>query len=395
MKYDLIVIGGGPAGLSTALHAKQRGLSTLILEKGSLVNSIRNFPQNMTFFSTVEELEIGGIPFELRSPGDRSIGGRVLRRGAYVLKKDLHRMMTTLAKKKEVRLAASSADPGKSALNSPILKRARALVGSVTDSIPSRRPTRVEAIDYYCKVADAHKVEIRGNSEVVSVRRTSNATGCFALEVRDTTTSGLSTVTGDKVVVATGFYDNPSPMDVPGENLPNVSHYYPGPVLGPDKRAVVIGGNHSAVDTALDLYRHGIGVTVLHRHDSFGKRIKPWILPEIKRRIGNGDITAHFNCRIVEILGDGVVIEKDGEKRTIKCDFVYAMTGYHPDFGFLRSMGIRIDEQTGVPAHDPFTFESNVPGIYLAGSITAGNDLEKVFIDTGRMHGKAIVNNLL
>lgn len=325
MKHDVIIIGGGPAGLSAAIEAKNKNLSVMVLEKGSIVNSIQNFPTGMVFFSTAELLEIGGVPFIASSP----------------------------------------------------------------------HPTRVEAVNYYAHVAKSYGIEFRGNSKVLSVNRVSNRLAHFNVEIKNMVTSQLSFASADKVVVATGFYDNPNMLNVPGENLQNVSHYYREPGLHFGQKVIIIGGRNSAVEAALDLYRHGVNVTVLHRGEWFGKNVKYWILPDIENRVKNGEVAAHFNSRVLEIKPDRIVADVDGENEEFECDFVYALTGYHPDVNFIKNLGIEVDEETGVPKHDPETLESNVKGIHIAGSIVAGYDCNKIFIENGREHGKLIFNNLV
>lgn len=324
MKYDLIVIGGGPAGLSAAIEAKKKNLKVLVLDKGAIVNSIQNFPPSMIFFSTVELLEIGGVPFIAGSP----------------------------------------------------------------------HPTRAEAVNYYARVAASFGIEFKGNSKAVSVSRTSNGRTSFIVEVKNEHTSRLSFLTADRIVVATGFYDNPNLLGVPGEEIPNVSHTYGEPGLHFGQKVVVVGGKNSAVEAALDLYRHGVDVTILYRREWFGKSVKYWILPDIENRVKNGEIAARFNTKILEIKPDRVIADVNGESQKFECDFVYALTGYHPDVNFLKDLGIEIDQETGVPKHDPETFESNVEGIYVAGSIVAGYDCNKIFIENGREHGKHIANNM-
>ena len=324
MKYNVIVIGGGPAGLSAAVEAKKRGLSVLLLDKGSIVNSIQHFPTSMVFFSTLEVLEVGDVPF----------------------------------------IATSS------------------------------HPTRVEAVQYYSRVAKTHGIEFRGNSRVISVRKSTNGTSHFQLEIKNVASSRFSFPVADNVIVATGFYDQPNMLNVPGENLPNVSHYFREPGLHFGQRVVVIGGKNSAVEAALDLYRHGVNVTLLYRKEWFGKSVKYWMLPDIENRVKNGQINARFKCEVVEILPDKVVAEVDGKSEEIECDFVYALTGYHPDVYFLRDLGIEIDEKTGIPGHNPDSFETNIEGLYVAGSIVAGYDCNKIFIENGREHGKAIAKSL-
>lgn len=321
MKYDVIVIGSGPAGLSAAIEARKRNFSVVVLDKGTIVNSIQKFPTNMVFFSTVELLEIAGIPFVASLP----------------------------------------------------------------------HPTRVEAVNYYSRVAKFFGIEFNFNSKVVSV---CPAPRGFNLEIKNEASSRSSFILADKVIVATGFYDNPNLLNVPGENLPNVSHYYKEPGAHFGQKVTVVGGKNSSVEAALDLYRHGVGVTVIYRGECFGKSVKYWILPDIENRVKNKEIMVHFNSKVLEIKPDRIIAEVCGKKEEFECDFVYALTGYHPAINFLREIGIEVDEKTGVPKHDPGTLESNVKGIYVAGSIVAGFDCNKIFIENGREHGKLIAESL-
>jgi thioredoxin reductase (NADPH) len=324
MKYDVIVVGAGPAGLSAAIEVKKKHFTVLLLDKGAIVNSIQSFPSQMIFFSTVELLEIGGVPFVASTP----------------------------------------------------------------------HPTRPEAVNYYSRVASSHGIEFRGGSLVLSVKRSLDQPACFSIEVKNMVSSQLSFLSADRVIVATGFYDNPNLLDVPGERLPNVSHYYKETGFHFGQSVIVVGGNNSAVEAALDLYRHGVSVTLLHRGEWLGKNVKYWILPDIENRVRKGDIRAHFNSRVLDIKPNRVVIEHDGIREEVACDFVYVLTGYHPAVNFLREMGIEVDEVTGIPVHNPDTLESSVKGIFLAGSILAGYDCNRIFIENGREHGRIIARSL-
>ncbi len=325
MKYDVIVIGAGPAGLSAAIETKRKNFSVLVLDMGAIVNSIQKFPAGMIFFSTVELLEIAGVPFIASAP----------------------------------------------------------------------HPTRSEAINYYARVAKSCGVEFMGNSRVLSVTKSSNGSRNFSLEIKNAVSSRLSFISAERVIVATGFYDNPNMLNVPGENLPNVSHYYREPGIHYGQKVAVIGGKNSAVEAALDLYRHGVQVTLIYRGEYFGKNVKYWILPDIENRVKSGEIMAYFNSRVLEIKQDNVVLEHEGRREEIASDFTYALTGYHPAVNFLGEIGIEVDEKTGVPKHDPETLESNVKGIFIAGSIVAGYDCNKIFIENGREHGKVIARSLM
>jgi thioredoxin reductase (NADPH) len=325
MKYDVIVIGAGPAGLSAAIEMKKKNFSVLLLDKGAIVNSIQNFPTNMIFFSTAELLEIAGVPFIANSP----------------------------------------------------------------------HPTRTEVVNYYARMAKSHEIEFKGNSKVLSVSKGYDGSAHFKIEIKNAVSSQLSFVSSDRVIIATGFYDNPNLLNVPGENLPNVSHYYKEPGLHFGQKVIVIGGRNSAVEAALDLYRHGVSVTLIHRGEWLEKNVKYWILPDIENRLKNGEIMAGFASRVMEIKPDKVIIEKNGRQEEVASDFVYALTGYRPAVNFLRDIGIEVDQRTGVPKHDPVTLESNVKGIFVAGSIVAGYDCNRIFIENGREHGKLIAESLI
>ncbi len=383
MNYDIIVIGAGPAGLSVALQAKRMGMTALVLEKGRIVNSIQNFPRDMVFFSTVEQLAIGDVRFEVRPPTGRSNGGAFIRKGAYTTKQVLRGLMRKLAARKSGEAAAQAHG---------LVRKTSRFIMSTINSIPSGHPTRLEAIDYYKRVAEARHLEVMENSEVVSVKREAHKP--FVVRAKNPATSETTDYLAERIVVATGYFDNPNTLGVPGENLPHVSHYYKGADAHGGQHVVVVGGNNSAVDTALDLHTHGIWVTIVHRGQSYSRNVKPWILPLIEGLVGERKIDALFNSKLLEINSTGVTIEIGGERRAIQCHFVYAMTGYRPDVDLLKGMGIAVDEETGVPSHNPATFETNVPGIFVAGSVTAGFDCDKVFIENGREHGKTIIRGM-
>jgi thioredoxin reductase (NADPH) len=195
-------------------------------------------------------------------------------------------------------------------------------------------------------------------------------------------------------VIATGYYDHPNYMNVPGENLPKVSHYFKEAHPYFDKEVCVIGGKNSSVDAALELVKAGARVTVLYRGKEYSSSIKPWILPEFEVLVRNGTIMMEFNSHIIEITNDQVRYKKDGEEKTIYNDFVFAMTGYRPDHQFLKAIGIKIDEETGRPLFNPDTMETNIEGVYIAGVIAAGNNANEIFIENGRFHGGLIAQSI-
>lgn len=207
----------------------------------------------------------------------------------------------------------------------------------------------------------------------------------------------LFTVTTDKdvygtpyVVIATGYYDHPNYMDIPGEELPKVHHYFKEGHEFFDTDVLVIGGKNSAVDAALELNKAGARVTVVYRGSEYSPSIKPWVLPEFEGVVRNGEVTMHFNTIVKEIREHEVIINIDGREEMIKNDFVFAMTGYHPDHSFIRAMGVTIDEETGRPFCHPETMETNVAGLFIAGVIAAGNNANEIFIENGRFHGDCI-----
>jgi len=319
--YDLLVIGSGPTGLACAIEAQRAGFSALLVDKGCLCNSLFHYPEHMTFFTTPELLEIGGMPF----------------------------------------------------------------------STPNQKPTRVEALEYYRKVAEHYSLDLRPYQ---AVERVSGADGDFAVHTSDRFGRPIQH-RARKLVLATGYYDLPNLLGIPGEQLSKVQHYYddPHPFFGLD--VVVIGGKNSAAIAALELWRHGARVTLVHRDAEMHKHVKYWILPDINNRIKNGAITAYFSSNVTRITEDDVTIATPHGSLTIANDFVFAMTGYHPDFSFLEQLGIQFDEANDrSPRCNPATLESNVPGIYLAGVILGGRRTNEIFIENGRFHGKLIAQDL-
>ena len=318
---DVAIVGAGPAGLSTAIECARRGLSHVILDKGTLVDSIRRVPVHMVFFTTPELLEIGDMPL-------------------------------------------------------------------VT---PHEKPTRVEALKYYRRVAEHFDLALHPYEKVDDVRREN---GSFQLSTTPRL-GGSRTYEVSNVVVATGYYDNPNMMSVPGEELPKVSHYYneAHPYFG--QEVAVIGGANSAAETALELFRSGVKVTLIHREKELSSHIKYWVRPDIVNRVEREEIRAFFETDVEEIYPDKLRLKKkNGERFEIANDFVLALTGYHPDYPFLESMGIHIEPDNGEPVHDADTMETNIPGIYVAGGIAAGRQANKIFIENGRFHGIQIVKHI-
>ncbi|MBN8545446.1 MAG: YpdA family putative bacillithiol disulfide reductase [Ignavibacteria bacterium] len=312
MRYDVLIIGAGPIGLACAIEAKRNGLTYKVIEKGCLVNSIFNYPVNMTFFSTSERLEIGEVPF--------------ISHGT--------------------------------------------------------KPTRSEALEYYRRVAESWKLDINLYERVSGV---SGTIGNF------TVSSDRGVYASKIVIVSTGFFDFPNLMNIPGEELPKVKHYYDDPHLYANMDIVVIGGGNSAVDVALETFRKGARVTMVVKNPEIDKGVKYWVRPDIENRIKDGSIISYFNSSVVEIKPESVIISTpDGEKE-IKNDFVLAMTGYRPDYDFLTQIGIAtLDPVTMEPQYDNTTFQTNIPGIFLAGVVCCGQETRKWFIENSRYHATNI-----
>jgi thioredoxin reductase (NADPH) len=319
---DILVVGAGPAGLAVSIAAQKEGLDALIVEKGALVNSIAHFPTGMTFFTTPDLLEIGGLPF-------------------------------------------------------------------VT---PYDKPTRGEALRYYRRVVDTYGLEIAFDERVETITADGDA---FVVRSRCTAPArkGAFAVRRTRhVVLATGYYDQPNRLGVPGEDLPHVSHYYDDPHPCYRKQVVVVGGKNSAAIAALELFRAGAAtVTLVHRGAALSSSVKYWIRPDVENRIKEGAIRALFETRVREIQPDRVVVQGPDVGADLPADAVFLLTGYLPDTALLRHAGVRVDPETLRPEHDPDTFETNVPGIFVAGSIVSGRDTNRTFIENGRFHGAAIV----
>jgi thioredoxin reductase (NADPH) len=319
-RVDVLVIGAGPTGLACGIEAQKAGFKVLIVDKGCLVNSLFNYPTQMTFFTTPELLEIGDIPF----------------------------------------------------------------------STANQKPTREEALEYYRKVAEHYHMPV---NQYQWVKTVIGRDGDFEITATDRLGRVYDYRTR-KLIVATGYYDLPNLLNIPGEDLPKVFHYYREPHPFFDLDVVVIGGKNSAAISSLDLWRHGARVTLVHRGSRMHGHVKYWILPDIENRIRNGEIKAYFNSTVEQIGPDYVVIDTLDDRIRLKNDFVFALTGYHPDYDFLSSMGIELSSDHCRPVCDPLTLESNVPGIYLAGVIVAGSRTNEIFIENGRFHGQQIVEHL-
>jgi thioredoxin reductase (NADPH) len=260
-------------------------------------------------------------------------------------------------------------------------------IGDLPLTSPSEKPTRAEALKYYRKCAEHYALELRLGHRVESVER---GDGRFRVRTRDE--QGIaSQFEAKKIVIATGYYDLPNRLGVPGEDSPHVSHYYTEPHPFWQQDVVVIGGKNSAAEAALDLYRSGARVTLVHRRAELGSTIKYWVRPDIENRIKAGQVRALFDTEVKRIEPGRVWVSNHAGEYSLPAVQVFALTGYHPDFEFLRSLGISLDPSTNKPTMDPQTHESNVPGIFLAGVVIGGNHTSEIFIENGRFHGKQIV----
>ncbi|HZU09801.1 MAG TPA: YpdA family putative bacillithiol disulfide reductase [Pseudacidobacterium sp.] len=263
-------------------------------------------------------------------------------------------------------------------------------IGDIPFPSVNQKPTRNEALEYYRKVAEHYQLDVRQYQNVDSV---SGSDGDFRVHVTDQFGRKFIHHTR-KLVVATGYYDLPNYLGIPGEDLPKVHHYYEDPHPYYDLDVLVIGGKNSAAIAALDLWRHGARVTLVHRGTGMHRHVKYWILPDIENRIKNGEITAYFESEVERIEEDSVTLKTPQGEVVLENDFVFAMTGYHPDFDFLTALGIRLESKHRCPECDPQSLESNVPGIYLAGVIIAGERTNEIFIENGRFHGRQIAADL-
>ncbi len=313
-------MGAGPTGLACAIEVKRAGYRVKTIEKGCVVNSLYNYPTNLTFFTTPELLEIGNIP------------------------------MTAVRDK----------------------------------------PSRGEALKYYRRVTSYYQLDIHQYEQVNSII---GEDGCFVINSTDCRGT-RQCYEAKKVVLATGFYDIPIQMDVPGEDLPKVQHYYREPHPFFDSELAIIGGKNSAALCALECYRAGAHVTLIYHGSELASTIKYWIRPDIDNRIKNGEIQAFLQSRVTRIEEDAIHLDTPQGPVTIPNDFVLAMTGYQPDLKFLASLGILLDGQTRKPRTNPDTLESDRTGIYLAGVIVAGMHTSEIFIENGRFHGITIAADI-
>ena len=317
MNVDVCIIGAGPIGICCGIEAKKANLSYLIIDKGCLVNSLYNYPKNMTFFSTSDRLEIGDVPFISHNT----------------------------------------------------------------------KPTKSEALEYYRRVVSSWKLKVNLYEEVFEIKKNNN----FTIK------TSKGTYQAKKIIIATGFYDLPYNLNVPGEELGKVKHYYdePHPYFG--MKIAVVGAANSAVDVALETYRKGAKeVTMVVREPSLSETVKYWVKPDIENRIEEGNIKSYFNSSITKIKEKEIHIKTPEGKLVIENDFVLAMTGYQPSFSFLEKIGIEMgNDEYKTPSHNPKTMETNIDGVYLAGVICGGLKTNKWFIENSRDHGKLIISHIL
>jgi thioredoxin reductase (NADPH) len=318
--FDAVVVGAGPTGLACGIELEKRGLKTVLVEKGCVVNSIYHYPTNMSFFTTPELLEIGDIP------------------------------MTSL----------------------------------------NEKPNRTEALKYYRRVADHYNLNIRQYERVDRIEGSD-----LAFRVHTTDRLGCShLLEAQKIILATGYYDVPNKLNVPGEELDKVLHYYKEPHPYYNHDVAVVGAKNSAAIAALELWWTGARVTLIHRGAGISDRVKYWIRPNIENRIKNGEIPAYFHSHIVEILPNSIRVQTPEGEISLKNDFVFALVGYRPDMEFLNATGITLESETQRPRTDPETLESETPGVYLAGVIVAGMHTNEIFIENGRYHGAQIARSI-
>jgi thioredoxin reductase (NADPH) len=255
------------------------------------------------------------------------------------------------------------------------------------------KPNRIEALKYYRRVVDTYRLRVNQYEKVVGVK---GADGDFRLETELQSNGEQRRYRARKLIVTTGYYDNPNHLGIPGEDLPKVSHYYTEAHPFYDREVAIIGAGNSAADAALELFRGGARVTLIHRRPDLSKSLKYWVAPDIANRIKNGQIRALFNTIVTEIKPTSLCLRhiETGDETELPNDFVFALTGYHADYDFLRRLGIVLDPETMKPVLNQETLESNVPGLYLAGVVIAGVENNKVFIENGRFHGKQVIAGL-
>ena len=267
-------------------------------------------------------------------------------------------------------------------------------IGDLPFTTAHEKPTRDEALRYYRKVVDAFDLALDLGQTVTELRqdRVDGEDG-FTVVTRNRE-GDEQTWQSRTAVLATGTYDHPNILGIPGEDRPHVSHYYTEPHEFYRKEVVIVGGKNSAAEAALDLYRAGARVTLVHRRAELGANIKYWVRPDIENRIKEGSVAARFDTHVVEIRATDIVVEAAGSREALPADAVFLLTGYLADLGFLRACGVEVAAESNIPHHDPETFETNIPGLYLAGSVVAGANRGEVFIENGRFHGQVVIDHI-
>ena len=263
-------------------------------------------------------------------------------------------------------------------------------IGGLPFTSPNDKPSRMEALRYYRRATDTYRLDVAFDETVESIRREGDV---FLVEAADKWKT-RRTARAKTIVLATGAYDFPNLMGVPGEDLPHVSHYYTAPHPFYRKRVVIVGGKNSAAEAALDLYRAGAHATIVHRGAALGESIKYWVKPDIENRIKEGSVAARFNTHVVEITPAHVVVETNGVRDEMPADGVFLLTGYISDNRLLRAAGVQIDPATCGPVHDPDTYETNVKGLYVVGAMVAGKASGRIFIENGRFHGQVAIDQI-
>lgn len=345
---DLVIVGAGPCGLAAAVAAKRAGLTYVVLDRGCITESLTHYPYYMTFFSTAERLEIGGVPF----------------------------------------------------------------------TIPEPKPTRREALAYYRHVVTHHGLEVRQYEDVTRIVRQNRGDVADKREKRRVVRQNPAVMANKSgfivhtraqqgledrirtraVVIATGGFGEPNRLELDGgEPEGRVIHYYKDPFPFFDQDVIVVGGGNSAVEVALELYRSGARVRMVHFLEVFDRGVKPWVRPDIDNRVESGEIPMHWGSRVARLGPRTATIVRDdtGAASEVACDWVLAMTGWRPDRTLLHELGVETDPVTGIPEHDPTTMQTNVTGVYIAGVIAAGYNANKIFIENGREHGGLIAGHLV